>query len=413
MRFSGIYDHGFLRNVCAVTFLIYLTDCLGAAENSKQQNQLPKPEASKSLMAVIPPAKWQELEKSVDRGLTWMASQQGANGSFHTLDSGQPGITSLAAMAFLSRGYQPGLGPYGERLNRAIDFVLSCQMSNGLITLLAPGPVHEDKQPSHNAVYNHVISSLMLAEIYGQVNGKRAREVKQTIERAILFSGKLHHIRAKPPIDQGGWRYIRVNRWGSGVDSDLSVTCWHLMFLRSAKNAEFNVPQADVDEAIEYVRRLWNPGSGAFSYDTANLESVLPFEAKHSRGMVGAGILCLSMAGDHDTAIARAAGDWLLAHPYRGFGHLASASDRFFYGTYYSSQAMMQLGGRYWEKYYPLLVEALLSGQSSDGSWPPEIRSSMNVVGAGSEAMFGKVYTSALAVLSLTPPYQLLPIYQR
>jgi hypothetical protein len=119
------------------------------------------------------------------------------------------------------------------------------------------------------------------------------------------------------------------------------------------------------------------------------------------------------MAGEHHTPMARAAGNWLLAHPYRGFGHLASASDRFFYGTYYSSQAMMQLGGRYWDQFFPSLVDALLSGQSSDGSWPPEIRSSMRVAGAGSEAMFGNVYSSALAVLSLTPPYQLLPIYQR
>jgi hypothetical protein len=110
--------------------------------------------------------------------------------------------------------------------------------------------------------------------------------------------------------------------------------------------------------------------------------------------------------------MALAAGDWLLAHRYKQFGDLASSSDRFFYGAYYSSQAMMQLGGRYWEQFFPSLVDALLSGQSPDGSWPPEVRR-MTVIGAGSEAMFGRVYTSALAVLSLTPPYQLLPIYQR
>ena len=315
-------------------------------------------------------------------------------------------------MAFLSRGHQPGLGPYGQHLNRAIDFVLSCQASNGLITLLAPGPVHEDKQPSHNAIYNHAISGLMLGEVYGQVSGQRAKAMKQAIERAILFSHSFHHIRRKPPIDQGGWRYIHVNRWDP-PDSDLSVTCWHLMFLRSAKNAEFDVPQADVDEAIAYVRRLWNPGSGAFSYHTAGFEANLSVPAKHSRGMVGAGILSLSMAGQHQTPMARSAGDWLLAHRFKGFGDLASTSDRFFYGAYYSSQAMMQLGGRYWEQFFPSLVDALLSGQSPDGSWPPEVRSGVPLAGAGSEAMFGNVYTSALAVLSLTPPYQLLPIYQK
>jgi len=413
MLCPGSSHSGSLLNLCVGILVIHCTNCIGAAEIGKLTNQVSKVAESRSLMSALTPSRWQQVEKSVDLGLTWIATQQSGDGSFDTLPSGQPGITSLAIMAFLSRGHQPGHGPYGERLNRAIDFVLSCQKSNGLFTLLTPGPVHEDKQPSHNAIYNHAISSLMLGEIYGQVNGQRAKSVKQAIERAIVFSRQLHHIRPKPPIDQGGWRYIHVNRWGSGVDSDLSVTSWHLMFLRSAKNAEFDVPQADVDEAIAYVRRLWNAGSGAFSYDSAGLEAKVFAPAKHSRGMVGAGILCLSLTGQHETAIALAAGNWLLAHPYKGFGHLASPSDRFFYGAYYSSQAMMQLGGRYWEQFFPSLVDALLNGQLSDGSWPPEVRSGMNVAGAGSEAMFGRVYTSALAVLSLTPPYQLLPIYQR
>jgi hypothetical protein len=119
------------------------------------------------------------------------------------------------------------------------------------------------------------------------------------------------------------------------------------------------------------------------------------------------------MTGQHQTPMALAAGDWLLAHRFRGFGNLASSADRFFYGAYYSCQAMMQLGGRYWQQFYPSLADALMSGQAPDGSWPPEVRSSAPIVGGGSEAMFGKVYTSALAVLSLTPPYQLLPIFQR
>ena len=412
MHFSRFRYGAGMRHLCIGLLLVHLTNPAAAAEGAKSTNAVSRVAGPRSLMSAIPPARWQQVEKSVDRGLAWIATQQAADGSFYTLPSGQPAITSLATMAFLSRGHQPGLGPYGERLNRAIDFVLSCQMSNGLITLLPPGPVHQDKQPSHNAIYNHVISALMLGEVYGQVNGQRAKAVKQAIERAIQFSHGFHHVRPKPPIDRGGWRYIHVNQWDP-PDSDLSVTCWHLMFLRSAKNAEFDVPQADVDEGIAYVRRLWNPGSGAFSYSSDRLEANSLKPPAYSRGIVGAGILCLSLAGQHQTPMALAAGDWLLAHPYKGFGDLASSSDRFFYGTYYSSQAMMQLGGRYWEQFYPTVVKALLSGQSADGSWPVEVRSTVYVVGAGSEAMFGNVYTSALAVLSLTPPYQLLPIYQR
>src|SRR6185436_14422115 len=174
---------------------------------------------------------------------------QAKDGSFQTLATGQPGITSLAILAYLSRGEQPGLGRYGDNLNRALDYVLSCQMSNGLITLLPPGPVHQDKEPSHTAIYNHAMAGLMLGEIYGQVSGERAKAVKKAMGRALEFSRQLQ-MRPKRPEDKGGWRYIRVYT-RSGVDSDLSVTAWHLMFLRSAKNAEFDVPQAWVDEAIQ------------------------------------------------------------------------------------------------------------------------------------------------------------------
>jgi hypothetical protein len=69
------------------------------------------------------------------------------------------------------------------------------------------------------------------------------------------------------------------------------------------------------------------------------------------------------------------------------------------------SQAAAQLGGRYWEGIFPPLAAALLSAQSPDGSWPPEV--------GHRDMMFGNVYTSAMAVLTLTPAFQLLPVYQR
>jgi len=378
----------------------FLESGVWAVESGKTTNQISGAVGLKPLAAVLPPAKWQQVEKSVDRALSWMATRQAADGSFPTYSSGQPGVTSLCIMAFLSRGHQPGLGPHGQRINRAIDFVLSCQKSDGLISFQPPGQVYVDKEPSHTAVYNHAISGLMLGEVYGQVSGRRAKTVKQAIERALQFSRQLQ-LRPKPPADSGGWRYVRVNP--TGIDSDLSVTGWQLMFMRSARNAEFNVPQNYVDEATAYVRGLWDSGSGGFYY--RNHEGV---GAPISRGMAGAGILSLSMSGQHQTPMALAAGDWLLKHPYKRFGEIVSHRDRFFYGAYYCSQAMAQLGGRYWEQFFPPLVNVLLSSQARDGSWPPEVDS-----GIGNEAMFGNVYTTALAVLALTPPYQLLPVYQR
>ena len=111
--------------------------------------------------------------------------------------------------------------------------------------------------------------------------------------------------------------------------------------------------------------------------------------------------------------MALAAGDWLVAHPFRVFGETdspAGGMDRFFYSAYYCSQAMAQLGGRYWEQFFPALAAVLLDSQQRDGSWPPEVG---GAVPQGGDALFGNVYSSAMAVLSLTPPYQLLPVYQR
>jgi hypothetical protein len=331
----------------------------------------------------------------VDRALAWMAGQQAADGSLPSYPSGQPAVTSLFVMAFLSRGHQPGAGPYGARLNRAIDFVISCQMDDGLFSQQIPGVNYVRRQASHTALYNHAIAGLMLGEVYGQITGQRARNVKKAIEKALLVTRQMQE-RPKSDQDKGGWRYYRL-RFASDPDSDLSVTAWQLMFLRSAKNAEFDVPQNQIDEAMAYVRRCWDPASGMFYYALPGLSF------GGTRGTTGAGIVSLSMGGQHQTPMALAAGNWLLAHPFRRPGELVGSNDKFIYSTYYCSQAAAQLGGRCWQEFYPTLAEVLLSCQRQDGSWQadPDL------------AFFGDGLTTALAVLSLTPAYQLLPVYQR
>ena len=352
---------------------------------------------AKALADALPPEKWRQVENSVDRALAWIASRQNADGSFPTAAIGQPAVTSFCILAFLSRGHQPGIGPYGAPLNRAIDFVLECQMPDGLFSYQTPEAQHVDQHASHAATYNHAIAGLMLGEVYGHVTGQRAKKARRAIKKALQYARDLQ-VRPKDQIDKGGWRYLRHF---DATDSDLSVTAWQLMFLRSARNAEFAVPQAWVDEAMDFVHRCWNPEQGVFTYG----RTVDGGYFNMSRGLVGAGILSLSLGGQHQTPMAQAAGEWLLAHPYKEFGGRVGVGDRYFYSTYYCSQAAMQLGGRYWAGIYPPLMESLLSAQSPDGSWPPEP--------SGWDTAFGNVYTTSMAVLSLTPPYQLLPVYQR
>lgn len=380
-----------MRQVVAVVaatllaFSSYGQDAKGAAASAEGE--------AESLASALSPQTWTQVEQSIDRALAWLAKQQNRNGSFEAPDKAQPAATSLAVMAYLSKGHRPGEGPYGRHLEKAIDYVLNCQRRDGLLAVAGTGSSSSGK----TANYNHAIAGLMLTEAYGMTDSARAGKLKPAILSALAFTRKSQTRPKADPVDEGGWRYLGPE---ASADSDLSVTAWQLMFLRSARNAEFDVPKAFVDDAIGYVLRCWEEGDGVFYYKRSGTS-----EARWSRGMVGAGILSLAMAGEHHTRIAQQAGDWLVGHPFRTFGERMGRGDRFFYSTYYCSQAMAQLGGQRWRQFFPRLVKVLMASQQSTGEWPPEPY--------GSDDAFGNTYTTAMAVLSLTPPLQLLPVYQR
>jgi len=351
------------------------------------------PAAPETLASALSPQTWGLVEQSIDKALAWLSRQQAADGSFTAPMTAQPAATSLGVMAFLSRGHVPGHGPYGAQLERAIDFVLRAQQADGLLALGPEG----GRAYGKTANYNHGIAGLMLTEAYGMTDRARAAKLKPAILRALDYTRREQTEAKTEPEDNGGWRYHYGTGWGG--ESDLSVTAWHLMFLRSARNAEFDVPKKYADDAVAYVMRCWEENEGVFYYRKSGADF------RFSRGMVGAGILSLAMAGQHDTRVAQRAGDWLLARPFRTFGERIGSGDRFFYSSYYCSQAMAQLGGRYWRGFFPQLVNVLLRSQHPTGEWPPEP--------AGADYMFGNCYSTSMAVLSLTPPLQLLPVYQR
>jgi hypothetical protein len=350
-------------------------------------------------MDVLTEEQWKRVDDGVDRGLAWLAAQQQADGAFPSLETGQPAVTSLGVMAFISRGHVPGVGPYGDTLNKAIDFVLRQQRDDGLLYGAPTDMPYEYLEGSHTGTYNHAIAGLMLGEVYGMSDEKLAKKLRPAIEKALDFARRMQRRRSPFPCDQFGWRYLKQMQRSNQSEADLSVTGWFVMFYRSAKNAEFDVPKEYVDEAIQFVRGCYVESEGAFYYG--------PFQGDHrfSRAMTGAGLLCLAITNNHGQ-IADATGRWVLQYPFADYNTGGRGRhDRYHYGAYYCSQAMFVLGGDYWRQFYPQLVESMLSGQAADGSWQPE--------SAASDRVFGNCYTSALAILAMTPPYQLLPIYQR
>ena len=65
------------------------------------------------------------IDVSVDKALDYLSQQQAENGSFPGQYGQTTAMAALAGMAFLSKGYTPGLGPYGENIDLSIDFVLA------------------------------------------------------------------------------------------------------------------------------------------------------------------------------------------------------------------------------------------------------------------------------------------------
>jgi hypothetical protein len=118
--------------------------------------------------------------------------------------------------------------------------------------------------------------------------------------------------------------------------------------------------------------------------------------------LVGAGILAHSLAGHHDAPKARTAAQFILQHPFSRYNQ--DSRGRFHYAAFYCTMAMFQIGGNEWAEYFPTVVKALLSGQRRDGSWDSE---------TGIDGTFGNIYTTALAVLALDTPRQMIPIFQR
>jgi hypothetical protein len=351
-------------------------------------------DAASPPIGVLTPEQREQVDQGVHRALVYLAKQQRPDGSFPTYPSGQPGVTSLCLLAFLSAGFLPDEGPYGERISSGIDYVLSCQKSDGLLCLRRPGPAFVHREPSHTGSYNHAIAGLLLCEVYGMVKQHRAEQIRPAIEKAIQFSRGLQGASKRYPDDRGAWRYLRQHGFS---DSDLSVTAWQLTFYRSARNAGFEVPSQFADEATEYVERCFQGNTGEFLYALHGAE-------RHpTRGMVGAGILTLILGGKPGFAGLSSAGDWILRHPFSQYNVGTREQDRFHYGAFYCSQAMYQLGGLHWKGFYPTLVKTFLENQKPTGSWGPEI----------ADDLFGVPYTTALGILALTAPFQLLPVFQR
>lgn len=328
----------------------------------------------------------ENTQRAIDGSLAWLAQQQHqggqTGGSFGTGQyHGNVAVTSLAGLAFMAGGNQPGRGRYGDVVTRTIRYIISQEDR-----VAHPGFLNAPRSAFHGPMYGHGFATLFLAEVYGMVNEPGLRsELRATLGRAVQLI-----IRSQN--NEGGWRYQP-----RPADADLSVTICQIMALRAARNAGIAVPKTCADKCTEYVKRCQDPNSGGFRYQT--------FGGAPGFARTAAGVVALNSAGIYDGEAVKKGLDYLNKFRPGGggggnnfFGN-AEMQMHYYYGHYYAVQAMWIAGRQYWAQWYPAIRDELLASRRADGSWQQGLNCSH--------------YSTAMALIILQVPNNYLPILQR
>ncbi|MFP4056828.1 MAG: prenyltransferase/squalene oxidase repeat-containing protein [Candidatus Brocadiia bacterium] len=323
-------------------------------------------------------------ESSVMAGLYWLAKAQEPDGRWSCKKwdgSGEHdvGMTGLALLAFLGAGYTHTRGTFKDTVAKGLAWLKASQKDSGSF--------------GWKTFYEQGIAAMAVSEAFAMT---RSQQVGRMAQRAIDYI-----VQTQP--DHGGFRYR------GSVDKqhgDVSVTGWQIMAIKSGICAELEVPESAVEHSRLFLKNVSRDyGRSAYLVNSGRADAATS----------AIGMLCKQfMGGDFNDDIAQCA-DWLLdkgATVGRGKNKLVGD----LYYTYYSVLAMFQMGdnSEYWLRWNKLFRDALVAqqvrqirddrGRFVRGSWDPANHQ------WGKRG--GRVYSTAMAVLSLEVYYRFLPVYK-
>jgi hypothetical protein len=314
-----------------------------------------------------------EIERKIEAGVAYLVRTQNRDGSWNNMGGWgtyPTAMTSLAGTALLMTGSTPTQGPHSRAVRKAEEFLLRVAQPNGLIAT----PAEEGR-----SLHGHGFAMIFLAQIYGMEEDRAAqRRIHDVLTRAV-------RITERSQSRAGGWLYSPNSDGDEG-----SVTVTQIQGLRACRDAGIQVSATTVKNAVRYIEKSSNPDGGVRYMMSQGGEGRPPITAAAVATLYNAGnydsplaLKCLSFCDR--TISVNSGGNMTWGHYY--YSHL------------YYAQAKYQRGGREWERYYKSVAARLSSQQSGDGSW------------MGDDV--GTSYGTAIAIIILALPYQLVPIYQR
>jgi hypothetical protein len=359
-----------------------------------------------------------DTENAVEAGLAWLASVQDHDGRWdstgymvHYLgrDStlqqrmaegvgfgrNDVAITALCLLAFTGAGYDGREGRYAGTVRRAQQWLMSRQRTRD-----GGFGIEEDRY--RVTFYGHSLATLALADLHLLTGDQRLRT---SVQRAV-------HYLARTQGAGGGWDYTQHypgdESWAHSERDDLSITGWAILALSAARQGGIEIPDDMLRALVELLKRATRSDGEAIY---ANIGT----RAGH-RGMSMLAVSNLSrrLLGEpagtdiQSRQVARMAGtppNWGQA------GELLGSN---MYYWYYASLAMlvardMPDGENRWREWNIALKRTLLPNQVKTG---PR-RGSFDPVGHWARVGGGRLYSTAICVLTLQVYYRYEPEYLR
>ncbi len=299
------------------------------------------------------------------RGLTYLVDTQNKNGSW-----GDAGVTGIGLMALIASGEDPNYGRYADAVRNAIRFIINQQ--DGTTGFIRSG------------MYQHGFAMLSLADVYGTVDedllwkeSDKGRSIGQALELAVRCA-----ITSQDQNPHGAWRYSPQAK-----NADTSVAGAVLMGLLAARNAGIEVPDKNIDKAIDYFVSMTS-SSGTVAYSGLG-----GFGDSLNRSSIACLVFAIAKRKDLDAFEATI--DYLRDNV------MSESSSHPYYFRYYMAQALFQGDYEAWQKWTKENTARLVEFQNADGS-----------LGAG-QYHGGHAYSTGMLLLSAALDYSFLPIYER
>ena len=311
------------------------------------------------------------LDPAVGRGLDFLQKQQGADGAFEPAGP-RLATTGLGLMAFLAAGHTPDVGRYGLVVRNAVEFLLKDAPADGYF-----GGGGND----NGRMYGHGIVTVALAEAYGvEPRPEQRKRIHDLLQKAVGVILKAQAV-PKQEVYAGGWRYEP-----NAADSDISLSGWNALALRAAVNVGIDVPPDAVKQAVAFILKCYKADGKGFAYQPG---------AQATPGPTAVAVLALHLLDAADRPEVAEGVKFLVQKP---------VDERFpYYSQFYAVQAANQSGDETWNAVGAPLLDRIIAAQQPDGGWPQ----------SSTAQEPGRVYATSMALLTLTVPYKLLPVYQK